>query len=273
VLLALWSTGAAATGLIACCRWRRIQRLMQHARPASAEWQALATDLAHRLSLRRAPELIVVPGRLPPLVAPGLGGPRVLFPAGWIDRLTAAQREALLLHELTHIARRDHLVRLLELMVSVTYWWLLPLRWIGRSLRACEEACCDASVVAHMPGARREYAGLLLDVLDFASPVWAGPHSQQPCTHATAMSAATDLEHRLRAILHRPTTARRTWPAATLAAAISFAILPCQLRHEVPRLLAAPTSANHVRTADPTGLGEVAEGCEPVRLAALCCPS
>ena len=72
VLLAGWSAGAGAMGCVAWHRWARFRRLLAHARPAPPEWQSLAARLGGELSLRRPPEILVVPGRLPPLVVAGL---------------------------------------------------------------------------------------------------------------------------------------------------------------------------------------------------------
>jgi bla regulator protein BlaR1 len=84
-----------------------------------------------------------------------------------------------LLHELDHSKRGDHRVRILELAVGVTYWWLPIVGLVGRQMRACEEACCDAAVISRLPDAGHDYASLLLDVVDFVTPL---------SVQATAMS-------------------------------------------------------------------------------------
>src|SRR6202011_4678425 len=145
-----------------------------------------------------------------PLIVPGRLRPRLLLPMALLDRLNASQRIALLLHELIHIKRGDHLVRRLELTVRVAYWWLPGVGLIGRQLRGCEETCCDAAVVAQIPQARRDYARLLLDVLDFVNPL-----PGQTIRQATAMSAS-DLERRLRAILNATHGTRRISPIGAL---------------------------------------------------------
>jgi beta-lactamase regulating signal transducer with metallopeptidase domain len=253
VLLAAWSVGAGAMGWTAWRRWTRFRRLMAHASPAPPEWQSLAARVSTELSIRRPPEILAVPGRLPPLVVAGRRRPRMLLPMALMGRLNASQREALLMHELVHIQRGDHVVRMLELTVSVAYWWLPIVGSIGRQLRACEEACCDAAVVARLPQARRDYAQLLLDVVDFANPL-----PQQAVPQATAMSAAHDLEQRLRAILDATQGTRRTWPAGTFAtrafatgkfatgalvAALACAILPCELHYDFVGRPAPPATS------------------------------
>ena len=267
VVLAVWSVGAGATGLVAWRRWTRFRRLMAHASPAPPEWQTLAARLGSELSIGRPPEILAVPGQLPPLVVPGRHGPRMLLPMALLGRLNGSQREALLLHELVHVQRGDHLVRMLELTVGVAFWWLPIVGSIGRQLRACEEACCDAAVVAHRPQARREYARLLLDVVDFASPL-----PRQALPQATAMSAAADLEQRLRSILEAAPGTRRRWPFAVFAAGLACAILPCGLHCEF--VVGAGAPATSVESESGTG-----ETCQPggerqdAALRAMCCPS
>jgi beta-lactamase regulating signal transducer with metallopeptidase domain len=226
ILLAAWSAGAAATTWTAWRRSTRFRRLLTHASPAPPEWQALAARLSSELSIRRPPEVLAVPGRLPPLIVPGRRRPRLLLPMALLGRLNPSQKKALLLHELIHIKRGDHLVRMLELTVGVAYWWLPVVGWIGRQLRGCEETCCDAAVVACIPQARRDYARLLLDVLDFANPL-----PSQAVLQATAMSAG-DLEQRLRGILHATHGTRRIWPAGVLVLGLACAILPCTLHYD-----------------------------------------
>jgi beta-lactamase regulating signal transducer with metallopeptidase domain len=264
-LLGGWAIGAGATGWTAWRRWTRFRRLMAHASPAPPEWQSLAAQLSVALSIRRPPEILAVPGRLPPLVVAGWRRPRMLIPTALIDRLNGSQREALLLHELVHIQRGDHLMRMLELTVSVAYWWLPVVGSIVRQLRECEEACCDAAVVAHLPQARRDYACLLLDVLDFVAP------SPRSVPQPTAMSAAQGLEQRLRTILDATQSTRRAWPVAAFSVGIACAVLPCGLQYDFSR---RPASASISAEQDPA-----AESCLPGdapkvdRSLSLCCPS
>jgi beta-lactamase regulating signal transducer with metallopeptidase domain len=276
-LLAAWSTGAVAALWLTCRRWHQFRGVIAHAIPAPPEWQSLAARLGAKLSIRRPPEILAAPARLPPLVVAGWRRSRLLLPTALLNQLNLSQREALLLHELSHIKRGDHLVRILEVVVGVIFWWLPTIRWIGRQLRACEEACCDAAVVTHLPQARREYASLLLDVIDFANPL-----PQQAVPPATAMSATDGLEQRLRAIVGTTQRTGRAWPAAALAVGLACAILPCELHCELvapplPRVQAAGTA-----TWGNIGL----DGCEPsaatqtslsraeesARLAIYCCP-
>lgn len=264
-LLGVWSVGALATGWVAWRRWARFRRLTEHAVPAPAAWQALALQLSADLDLRRAPEILAVPGRLPPLVVAGWHRSRLLLPSALMGRLQGSQRTVLLLHELIHLKRRDHLVRLLELAVSVIYWWLPVVNLIGRRLRACEEACCDTAVIACQPQARRDYARLLLDVLDFVAPL------PRAVAQVTAMNSAPDLERRLHAILDDGPATKRRRPIAVFALALACVVVPCGLHYDWVGALTPTARAAEPATGD--SVSSPADDCGVDLRKTVCCPS
>ncbi|MCA9259360.1 MAG: M56 family metallopeptidase, partial [Planctomycetales bacterium] len=93
--------------------------------------------------------------------------PIVLLPGDLMAGFNAAQREAVIAHELAHVRRGDHLVRWLELVVCTACWWN-PLAWFARAqLRVAEEACCDAWVVWTLPDERRNYGRAMLAANEF----------------------------------------------------------------------------------------------------------
>jgi beta-lactamase regulating signal transducer with metallopeptidase domain len=233
---------------------------MANATPAPGEWSDRVSELSAELGLRRSPAVLAIPGNLPPMV---LVGPRLVLPVDLLDRLTDAQRDTLLVHELTHLKRGDHWVRVLETVVSVGYWWLPVVGWIGRRMRASEEACCDAAVIARRPEHRRAYARLLLDVLDFADPL---PRSALP---VTAVSVVKDMERRLTAILAGPVTSRRSGRIGMALVLAAVVVLPVGVRFDAnPR----PVQSVAVVVDDTVPF----DGCgiPPERVkSALCCPS
>ncbi len=126
-----------------------------------------AAELALRARITIAPRVIVVDSVVSPMLW-GMGRRACLvFPAKLVSRLSAAELDALLLHELAHFARGDHWVRVLELVSSVLYWWHPVFWWARHELEIAEEQCCDAWVVEHQSGARISYAEALLATIDF----------------------------------------------------------------------------------------------------------
>ena len=92
--------------------------------------------------------------------------PQVLLPMELFKRLEPAAQSLLLAHELAHVRRKDHLVRLLQLLISTLFWWHPVVWWACRELQQLEELCCDAMVVAWTVE-QKAYATALMDTLDF----------------------------------------------------------------------------------------------------------
>ncbi|HEX4795608.1 MAG TPA: LCCL domain-containing protein, partial [Humisphaera sp.] len=77
--------------------------------------------------------------------------------------------DGLILHELAHVRRRDHLVGWLELLAGCIWWWN-PLYWYVRhQLRENAELACDGWVTSLLPGGRRAYGEALLNICEFMS--------------------------------------------------------------------------------------------------------
>lgn len=163
----VWIAGIATAGALAFARSRRFARAARWARPAPPELVSTLSALARQAGLRRAPPLQVVDLRVPPMLRWRRRGFEILFPRELLTRLTPAQRDALLLHELAHVRRNDPWVRLLELAVAILFWWHPLVFWARRSLRHAEEICCDAWVLEWRPGQGRDYAEGLLKTLEF----------------------------------------------------------------------------------------------------------
>ncbi len=164
----IWLSGTIICLVLMFGRIARFQRLLRLAKPAPTGLRNQARALARRLGLAHCPEVFIIPGPLPPLLW-ATGAPRLYFPEALLARLSPEGQAALLVHELAHLRRGDHIVRFIELFAQALYWWY-PLVWFARrQLQAAEEECCDAWVVGELPGVAHHYAGALLDTIDFLS--------------------------------------------------------------------------------------------------------
>jgi beta-lactamase regulating signal transducer with metallopeptidase domain len=71
--------------------------------------------------------------------------------------------ELVLMHEMAHIKRNDHLLGWLETAALIVWWWC-PLSYlIVRELQIASEACCDDWVKELAPNQVSRYAHLLID--------------------------------------------------------------------------------------------------------------
>ncbi len=208
-LLGLWALGSLGWFALAGWRLNAFRRLLRYAVPAPEAVRSRVAELAGRLGLTRCPEVRLLPGRLAPLLWAAGARPLLLLPQRLLGRLDGHQLDALLTHELAHLRRRDHWVRWLELVVLGLYWWF-PVAWLARGrLRAAEEECCDAWVVATLPGAARAYATALLETVDFVSEVPAA----LPLL-ASGLGEVRDLKRRLTMILRGTTPRSLGWRGA-----------------------------------------------------------
>ena len=165
----VWLMGSALVLALTTVRIARFALALRRAPRASDRIQRQANDIARRLGLRRAPAVLLVSGRLSPMLWGLFLPPRLILPESLWRRLDLFQRSALLAHELSHYRRGDHWVRGLELLAGVLFWWH-PVVWLARYyLREAEEQCCDAWVVWALPDLRRDYATAIVDTVGFLS--------------------------------------------------------------------------------------------------------
>lgn len=169
VLGCTWAAGIALFASWQAWRIVRFRQLLQAAQPASSDVHQMAGQIAKRLGLHRVPEIRMLPLRMSPLVWCIGGTPRVYLPVELFERLDADAQATILAHELAHIRRKDHWVRLLELSVTTLFWWHPVVWWASRQLQELEEQCCDGLVLGAASDNAKTYATALLDTLDFLS--------------------------------------------------------------------------------------------------------
>jgi len=159
-LLAVWVAGAIALMTVEVIRLWRIGQAVRSARPGDSAIVERVRVLAARLDLPPVPVVAMRHATAPAIWC--LGRPRLLWPAELPADFTDTCVDALIVHELAHVKRRDHIVGWIELAASVTWWWN-PLYWFVRSaLREQAELACDGWVIATLPNGRRAYAESLL---------------------------------------------------------------------------------------------------------------
>ncbi len=216
----VWLGGAVLWLVLLLARVLRFQRLLRHAKLAPAELQDEAERIADRLGLGRCPQVWLIPGPIPPLLWAVGGRARLFFPQTLLPRLADPERATLLAHELAHLARRDHWVRVLELLVAALYWWY-PLVWVAcRRLQAAEEECCDAWVLHAMPSFGTAYAGALVETVDFLAEQ---PRAAFPPA-ASGLGRVKHLKRRLAMIVRGTTPRGLSWFGKALVCALLLAL-------------------------------------------------
>ncbi len=77
----------------------------------------------------------------------GIRKPVLLLPEGITDRLTPAQFDAIIAHELCHVRRKDNLTAAIHLAAETVFWFHPLMWWIRARLVEEREQACDEAVL------------------------------------------------------------------------------------------------------------------------------
>ena len=127
--------------------WTSLRQLVLRSKPLTEVRVAKAMGrAAKRLSSSAVTSTVYVTGETGVPVAVGVLRPRVLLPVTW-NQLTDEQLTDVLVHELTHLARRDPVKLLFQHVASALYWPIISVHFVNSWLNAAREEVCDNSVL------------------------------------------------------------------------------------------------------------------------------
>lgn len=261
-VLAVWLVGAVVVLARAGAAGRRVRAVVADATPVSdGAWVEALARAADRLGLAdrvRRRVRLVSSARVASPATWGVRSPVLLLPessAEW----TAERRDAVLLHELAHVRRRDCATQLAAELARAVYWFN-PLAWVAAgALRTEREHAADDCVLG--AGVRAsEYASLLVDVARVAP-------APLPIPAASFASARrSHLERRVRSILDPSRPRRPVGRVAALVAVLLATVAVAPLAASRPSIAAteAPDDATEAASAEPaTSAGDGGRPVEP----------
>lgn len=199
LLLGIWAFGFAAVVFYWLVRWRRIGDAARSASPLNLEM-----DLPVRSS--------------PGLIEPGVFGifkPVLLLPEGITGRLTPAQLEAIIAHELCHVRRRDNLAAAIHMLVEAIFWFHPLVWWIGARLVEERERACDEEVL-RMGREPQIYAEGILNVCKF--------YVESPLVCAAGVTGS-NLKQRIEAIMTNRIARKLNFAKRLMLAAAGIAVV------------------------------------------------
>jgi bla regulator protein blaR1 len=165
-LLLVWLIGFLAVIAIWFVRWRKVSAAIRESTPVRG-----GDELETLRRIERAAGLATALAILSSstTLEPGIFGvfrPVLLWPKGISGHLTPDHLEAVLVHELCHVRRRDNLAAAIHMMVEALFWFYPLVWWLGARLVDERERACDERVLEF--GSRREvYAESILKVCEF----------------------------------------------------------------------------------------------------------
>ncbi len=108
----------------------------------SAYWNNRFSELCEQIKIKKS--IILLESAL--VKVPSVTGffkPMVLVPIGLLTNLSAAQTEAILLHELAHIRRKDYVINIIQSFAEIVFFFNPGVLWLSSLIREERENCCD----------------------------------------------------------------------------------------------------------------------------------
>lgn len=131
MIWAIWACGFVTVVAGWAREWLRLYAIARAAKP---------------LPLGLPIRVVSTPVRLEPGVF-GIFRPLLLLPEGIAMRLTEAQLQAVLAHELCHARRRDNLAAAVHMLIEALFWFYPLVWWLGARLMDERERACDEEVL------------------------------------------------------------------------------------------------------------------------------
>lgn len=187
----------------------------RHVSAVSGEWEHRVKELALQLGIKRLVRVAESGIAKVPIVIGHLK-PLILIPAGLITALPPEGIEAILVHELAHIRRRDYLINLFISVLEIVFFFNPAVLWIASLIREERENCCDDIAVANT-GNKVDYIKALVSCREY-----------QPETPAYAMAFSGRKDHllgRVKRMLSNNNPSLNTLERAILGGGLLIAVL------------------------------------------------
>lgn len=148
-LFAGWLGGAVMLiGAIVIQTIRFSRRLRREGRSLEERTAELVAGCCRERSIRPPATLLTSAVTTPAIF--GVFRPRLLLPGDIAMRLTTAQLQSVILHELEHLRRRHLLSDWLFTLIKSLHWFNPAVWWSHRQIRAARELICDQAVLKNL---------------------------------------------------------------------------------------------------------------------------
>ncbi|MDQ3624846.1 MAG: M48 family metalloprotease, partial [Verrucomicrobiota bacterium] len=222
----VWLGGLALLSLWRVAGWFRVRRLRREGvAGAGLDIQRVADELARRLGLRTATRVLQSSCAAVPMLV-GVIKPVILLPARIATGLSPREIEALIAHELAHLARGDAWINLFQLFAETVFFYHPAAWWLARCAAREREHAADDRALQVCEG-RAVYASALARIA-----------ALDACPAPALAASGGSVLQRIRRILGQPVrqeSALAAWTGATtlLAAVLILSrVLPSQAADE-----------------------------------------
>jgi beta-lactamase regulating signal transducer with metallopeptidase domain len=240
-LCVLWAAVAGILLLRLLWSYAYVCWLARTSTPLPALYQRQARRLTGSAVGIRVSRHVSVP------VAIGLRRPAILLPETLLNRLSEDELDQILIHEWSHICRRDHWLNLAQELLQAVFFFQPAVWWICRRLRVERELACDDAVVS-ATGRALPYAGCLTKLVEFSS---SGPEPLSPAAVRPGSEVVRRVERLVRGeSAGNVVLSRLAWLGASaallLAAGLSRDLPAMVALSEPPQASASWSRAEHM---------------------------
>ena len=132
---------------------------------AGEYWNKKTGELSRQLQINKKVRLLQSGiAKIPAVI--GYFKPVILFPAGLLASLPVNEVEAILLHELAHIRRKDFLVNLVQHLIEIIFFFNPAVLWVSSLIKSERENCCD-DIAVNQTDSKQNYIKALMSFEGF----------------------------------------------------------------------------------------------------------
>lgn len=162
-IFAFWTVIAAAGLIRLLAGLAQVSRLRRDSQ--AIDPQSLSTEVRQMLSSFSRPVSLRSSERVQVPAAIGFFKPVILLPQWFVKELSPLEFKHVLLHELSHLRRRDDWTNLAQKIISTLLFFHPSAWWVERRLTLEREMACDEAVLAQTPNPH-DYARCLKHVAE-----------------------------------------------------------------------------------------------------------
>ena len=166
MLWGTWVIGLLFLFVRGVFRWRRFWMQLPGEVAVPDAWNA---EIASWLPAGKQRFRLHWTKQLGPLLCWHPRGTCLLLPSLFWEKISPAQRQAIIQHEVAHWRRGDVWWQLWASLLALPHWFNPCAWWLQRRIEDCAEWCCD-ELAAAQPEQRTSYAQALLQVVEYAQP-------------------------------------------------------------------------------------------------------
>lgn len=195
--------------------YQELRRLKSGATPAPDRWELRLLRLCAINGVRRQTRLLISKQVAGP-VSLGFLDPAILIPRAFLETLSDAELDHILMHELAHLRRRDDWTNLAQRFIEAALPIHPAVYWLSHRMTLEREMACDDWVIA-ATGTAKPYAASLTKVAELSQFGPAG---------ILAASAAGNQSQLLRRVHHMLDRTRNAAPKLVFGPLVAAVVLP-----------------------------------------------